>query len=58
LTARAARILASCRPGPADPSPGNLDIGHTDPHLVFPLGVEVAIDCDTATMTATEPAAA
>ena len=36
----------------------NVDIGHTDPQLIFPLGVEVEVDCDAATIIATEAAVA
>lgn len=34
----------------------NLDFGHTDPQVIMPLGIEVAVDCETGTITQMERA--
>lgn len=34
----------------------NLDFGHTDPQIILPLGIEVAVDCETGKITQMERA--
>lgn len=42
--------------GRADlPVVANFDVGHTDPQLVMPLGVEAEIDCEKKTVSLVEP---
>ena len=43
---------------PELPIVSNVDVGHTDPQLIFPLGVELAVDCERRSLTLTEPAVA